>query len=399
MHDNRVITEGRIDRFVRDILVPALYIETVPLTIGVWDDLDEPLPFADAVAQSYRPVELPYTWGKAWSTSWFHVTGQVPQEWLRGDDATTRVELVIDLGFTHDRPGFQVEGLAFRPDGTSVKSINPRSSYVAVPQDGDGAVDLYIEGAANPNIAGDWTCKPTPLGDKSTAGDELLYVLRAVRRRAHGRHRLGAAAGRVDPRGAHEGAARSSRRAGTASSARSSGWSTSSTPTTSSATAAAGRDALAPVLALPASASSHSVVAIGHAHIDSAWLWPIRETIRKCARTFSSVVALMDADPDVPLRMLVGAAAQVDEGWLPRAVRADQGEGRDGAVHPRRRHVGRTRHEHARRTRRWRGSSSRASGSSSRSSASTPARRGFPTRSATRARSRRSSRRRARSGS
>ena len=78
MHDNRKITEGRIERFVRDSLIPALYIETVPLTISVWDDLDEPLPFSDAVGQSYRPIELPYTWGKAWSTSWFHVTGQMP---------------------------------------------------------------------------------------------------------------------------------------------------------------------------------------------------------------------------------------------------------------------------------------------------------------------------------
>src|SRR6478735_2475598 len=173
MHDSRKITEGRIERFVRDSLIPALYIETVPLTLGVWDDLDEPLSFAEAVGQSYQPIELPRAWGRAWSTSWFHVTGQVPQEWLRGDDAATRVELVIDLGFTHDRPGFQVEGLAYRPDGTTIKSINPRSSYVPVPQSGDGGIDLFVEGAANPNIAGDWTWKPTPLGDKSTSGDEL----------------------------------------------------------------------------------------------------------------------------------------------------------------------------------------------------------------------------------
>ena len=115
MHDNRVITEGRIERFVRDSLIPALYIESVPLTIAVWDDLDEPLPFSHAVAQSYQPIQLPYAWGKAWSTSWFHVTGQVPQEWLQGDNAKTRIELVIDLGFSHDRPGFQVEGLVGEP--------------------------------------------------------------------------------------------------------------------------------------------------------------------------------------------------------------------------------------------------------------------------------------------
>ncbi|WMJ22356.1 glycoside hydrolase family 38 C-terminal domain-containing protein [Paludicola sp. MB14-C6] len=38
--------------------------------------------------------------------------------------------------------------------------------------------------------------------------------------------------------------------------------------------------------------------AIGHAHIDLAWLWPIRETIRKGARTFSTVMRLMEKYPD-----------------------------------------------------------------------------------------------------
>ena len=79
-----------------------------------------------------------------------------------------------------------------------------------------------------------------------------------------------------------------------------------------SATAVLGREALAPALAQPASASSHSVIAVGHAHIDSAWLWPIRETIRKCARTFSSVIALMDADPE--FRFACSSAQQLQ--WM-----------------------------------------------------------------------------------
>ena len=37
---------------------------------------------------------------------------------------------------------------------------------------------------------------------------------------------------------------------------------------------------------------------MGHAHLDTAWLWPLRETIRKCARTFSTVLALMDRYPE-----------------------------------------------------------------------------------------------------
>ncbi|AZK45219.1 alpha-mannosidase [Paenibacillus lentus] len=36
---------------------------------------------------------------------------------------------------------------------------------------------------------------------------------------------------------------------------------------------------------------------VGQSHIDIAWLWPIRETVRKVSRTFSTVDALMDEYP------------------------------------------------------------------------------------------------------
>lgn len=37
---------------------------------------------------------------------------------------------------------------------------------------------------------------------------------------------------------------------------------------------------------------------VGHSHIDTAWLWPVSETIRKCARTYAEVLTLMDMYPD-----------------------------------------------------------------------------------------------------
>ncbi len=40
------------------------------------------------------------------------------------------------------------------------------------------------------------------------------------------------------------------------------------------------------------------VWAIGHAHLDLAWLWPIRETIRKAARTFSTALHHMEIYDD-----------------------------------------------------------------------------------------------------
>ena len=36
----------------------------------------------------------------------------------------------------------------------------------------------------------------------------------------------------------------------------------------------------------------------GHSHIDTAWLWPLRETRRKCSRTFSTVLKYMKEYPD-----------------------------------------------------------------------------------------------------
>ncbi|MDM5280412.1 alpha-mannosidase [Paenibacillus silvae] len=37
---------------------------------------------------------------------------------------------------------------------------------------------------------------------------------------------------------------------------------------------------------------------VGQSHIDVAWLWPVRETVRKSSRTFSTMCTLMDTYPD-----------------------------------------------------------------------------------------------------
>jgi len=39
------------------------------------------------------------------------------------------------------------------------------------------------------------------------------------------------------------------------------------------------------------------LTAVGHAHLDLAWLWPWSETVRKCGRSFSNVLRLMDDYP------------------------------------------------------------------------------------------------------
>lgn len=47
------------------------------------------------------------------------------------------------------------------------------------------------------------------------------------------------------------------------------------------------------------SASTHGIIKfVGQAHIDTAWLWPVRESIRKSAKTLSNVCSLMDQYPE-----------------------------------------------------------------------------------------------------
>jgi len=52
------------------------------------------------------------------------------------------------------------------------------------------------------------------------------------------------------------------------------------------------------LLSKPANASSLTAYSIGHAHLDLAWLWPVRETHRKGGRTFATALKLMEEYPE-----------------------------------------------------------------------------------------------------
>jgi alpha-mannosidase len=60
----------------------------------------------------------------------------------------------------------------------------------------------------------------------------------------------------------------------------------------------AARAILAPLLTRRNGTRTHEVTAIGHAHIDTAWLWPLEESYRKCVRTFATQLRLMERYPD-----------------------------------------------------------------------------------------------------
>jgi len=64
------------------------------------------------------------------------------------------------------------------------------------------------------------------------------------------------------------------------------------------ATVTQARERLQPLLARVNGPTTPTLYCFGHSHIDVAWLWPLRETEAKCARTFSSQLALMEMYPE-----------------------------------------------------------------------------------------------------
>jgi alpha-mannosidase len=274
VHDDRDLLEKRITRELWERVFPLVHADRRPLTIEAGPDRDHLTAF-----------EVDRAWGAPWTTTWFRLVGDVPAGWR-----DRRVEAVVDLGFTRAQAGFQAEGavVAVRADGstTPLQGIHPHRTTFPV-ESMPGPVELLVEAASNPSFP---PFRPSPLGSPETAGERPLYRFRRAELVL------------VDPDAealVHDldvldGVMRSlpladPRRAALLTSLVDA---LDRVPDLLSA-----RRALAPHLA-DGGPGRHRIIATGHAHIDTAWLWPMRETKRKCARTFASAVALMDEYPE-----------------------------------------------------------------------------------------------------
>ncbi|WP_432511251.1 alpha-mannosidase [Kineococcus sp. SYSU DK001] len=298
MHDQREVTEVRLARALTQRIAPAVHSGALPVEVAAWHAPGEPVPVADGLGADYAPFAVGTPWGPPWSTSWFRLRGQVPAQW-----ADRPVEVVFDLGTRARDVGFQAEGLVYTAAGEPVKAINPLSTWIPVPA-GATTFEFFVEAASNPDVLGGGGAafEPSPLGDVLTAPRDPLYVLAradvCVRetevaelladlevlgglmqelpledaRRWELLRGIDSALDALDPHDVPGSAART-------------------------------RAVLAPLFAAPARASAHRVSAVGHAHIDSAWLWPLRETVRKVARTTANVTQLMDVHPSFTYAM------------------------------------------------------------------------------------------------
>ncbi len=252
-------------------LLPAVYLSRSPLRLSAFSVRGEPIRYEEAIRAEYRPFRAGEAWGAPWSTTWFHVQGSVPDGW------TGNVVALFDLGF-NGPTGFTCEALAWK-DGRPWRGVDPNHRWLPI---SGPDVDFYLEAAANP-AATQSGAEPAPSMIALRDSGPPAFVFGQAELAIQDQHARKAA---LDFKVVLELAeATSTSEPGRPARAR------------RELIAALEAGELEEVLSRP-SRSTHLISAVGHAHIDTAWLWPLREARRKCARSFSTALALMDEYED-----------------------------------------------------------------------------------------------------
>jgi len=202
-----------------------------------------------AYSEAIRGDFAPINVGDAWGPPW-STTWFHAKGRVPESWAGRRVVAQFDLGF--DGPtGFTCEALAWK-DGKPWRGVDPNHRWL--PIEGPD-VDFYLEAAANPRAV--------------EQGPDLAPSMIALRESPEPAFVLKEAALAI-------------------------------------------HNSAEPVASKAQFNGSHRITAVGHAHIDTAWEWPIRESKRKVTRSWSTQLALMDEYPDY----VFAASQPVQYEWM-----------------------------------------------------------------------------------
>ena len=249
----------------------------------------EPIPATAAFGADYRPFPLGGSWGPPWDTTWFRLRGTVPSEW-----AGRQVALGFSIG-NAGSTGFGAEALVWR-NGRAVQGLSPnhREHLLTTNAVAQEHIELFVEAAANPPSP--FGANPWPMLLAEPEGSALFTLQSADLHVCDPDFdafwhdfrvlvELLTELPESDPQVARLGAGLER------------ACNMLELPDISDSWRRA-QPVLEELLARRAAPGAHAASIVGHAHLDTAWLWPLRETIRKCARTFSTVLELMDRYPE-----------------------------------------------------------------------------------------------------
>lgn len=243
----------------------------------------EPVSFGERLRLEYKPIKEGELWsGSLWDCGWFHITGKVP--------ATPEGrELFLALDFDG-------EGCIFDLNGTPLRGITnvssdfdrklgfPGKKYVKLSEcveNGSDEIDLWVE-TGNNDLLGN-ACTGIVKECAVVSGDTerlalfydyafLLNVMESVSEEDPLHYTLAYALEKVALLGTIE---------------------------MNAETVAKCRAILKPHLERKnISDPLLKFYAVGHSHLDLAWLWPLRETHRKAGRTFATAIANLKKYPE-----------------------------------------------------------------------------------------------------
>ena len=248
----------------------------------------EATPFREKKKLKFKPIKKNANWGKKWESAWFNLKGEIPKSW-RGKTIAAELD-------------FSGEGLIYNSKGDALQGITSgaiwdpnflRKHFIISDNcKGGEKINLWVEAAAN-HIFGIYQDPDPSINNPKRHGwfnakvkqiefgifDPSLWHLCLD---------VQALLGLIEK--LEMDSVQRSRIINTLSEAL-------KILGDDYSKANQARKILKKELNKKSSESDLNVTAIGHAHIDTGWLWPVKETIRKCARTFSTQLALMRKYP------------------------------------------------------------------------------------------------------
>ena len=293
-------TRERLKQFA-ERLRAAVWADARPIEDLVVAGPVDRIPLPRAIELAYRPARRGEVFGPAWATYWFRARARVPDDW-----AGRRVDLYWQ---SHSEAtlwidGRAAQGLNHMPSHSPDGSTRPDAQLFARARGGE-AVELWIEMACN-RLFGQpggeerpyqtlepYVLERCDLCAFDAAAWDLYFDFEVLRQLE------AEMTGDAERSFAGELLAGLNRIVNQVDAAGRAGW-------------AAARDQLGRLSARGGAGRALELSAIGHAHIDTAWLWPLAETVRKCERTFSSQLAYMERYPEH--RFAVSQAQQWD--WM-----------------------------------------------------------------------------------
>lgn len=271
-----------MEKFVEETL-PAIR-SRVYTVIGTLDaeawTTGEPVPFENRRTGVYKKLGLHDNWGKLWDCAWFRFEGRIPAGYEK-----RHLVALIDVsgeGCIFDEQGCPVQGLTCveadyeKKMGMTGKRVFPLDGWKIE----SGQFELWMDAGCNDLFGRYYDGGTLRQADLAVCNDrvrELFYdfqtlldLMRTVEPKSARHNRLLSCLYEASTI-LHDYGTTEIERA---------------------------ESLLKPELERKAGEYPLVFSAIGHAHIDLAWLWPIRETIRKGARTFATVLKLMESYPD-----------------------------------------------------------------------------------------------------